>query len=333
MPDFEQENARLRAELEELKRTVACRGLDYQALYDASRLYSAIINALPIEVVVLDAQGTIVDVNEAWQVFADREGLRLSRYGVGQNYLDHCLARKGDEGEEARRAREGIRAVLDGSIRSFSLEYPYRAPGKERWFCLLAAPISAERFRGAVLLHLDITERVAAEARAGHLANHDPLTGLPNRRLLTDRLQQVIAQARRRGDLVALLYIDLDNFKYINDRFGHQPGDAVLREIADRMRGATREADTLARTGGDEFTLVAAQLVEPAAADLIAGKLIGAVVQPLEVAGEQVVVGASVGIALWPEDGDTADQLERRADEAMYRAKQAGKNRYQRWSA
>jgi diguanylate cyclase (GGDEF)-like protein len=258
-------------------------------------------------------------MNAAWRAFG--------RPNVGQSYLAYWNCRDDEDADRARRVTQGIMAVLEERLRSFSLEYPE----KQRWFSLLAAPIAADRFRGAVVLHIDITERVLAEERAGHLANHDPLTGLPNRRLLEDRLQQTIAQARRRSDLLALLYIDLDSFKRVNDRFGHRDGDTVLKEIAGRMRAATREADTLARTGGDEFTLIAVQLQEAGAADLIAAKLISAVVQPLRLHDQEVAIGASIGIAVWPEDGDTPEQLERRADEAMYRAKQAGKNRFCRW--
>jgi diguanylate cyclase (GGDEF)-like protein len=330
---WEREAARLRAELDGLKADVDRRALDMDALRDASRLYSAILDALPTEVAVLDATGEIVAVNRAWRAFADAEGLKLADHGVGSNYLKECFRAKGPDAAAARQAGRAIAAVLEGRSPSFTLEYACHSPEQKRWFSLMAAPLLAGGFRGAVTLHVDISDRVLAEERAGHMAHHDALTGLPNRRLFHDRLRQAIAQARRRRELVALLYIDLDNFKAVNDSFGHACGDAVLTEVANRMRATTRDADTLARTGGDEFTLVATQLSEPAAADRIADKLIAAATQPIAAGEVEVRMGASIGISIWPADGDNADALERCADEAMYRAKQAGKNRYYRYSA
>lgn len=154
-----------------------------------------------------------------------------------------------------------------------------------------------------------------------HLAGHDSLTGLPNRRLFMDRLEHALAHARRSGLGVGLLFIDLDRFKEINDRFGHAAGDQVLRTTAARMAAVVRETDTLARLGGDEFVILIDAVPGPEIANLIATKLIAALAQPMAIGGESLAVGCSIGISHAPQDGTTADSMIAAADRAMYRAK------------
>jgi diguanylate cyclase (GGDEF)-like protein len=195
---------------------------------------------------------------------------------------------------------------------------------------MMAAPVAAERFSGAVVIHVDITERKVAEEQIAHQAQHDPLTGLPNRRLLDDRLKQAIALARRQKHLVAVLYLDLDGFKEVNDRHGHAEGDGVLMDVSARLLASIRDTDTLARTGGDEFTLVAGQLGHPEAAELIARKLGDELAAPLSIPDPDLRLSASIGIAIYPLDGEDAADLQRKADAAMYRAKQAGGHTFRR---
>ncbi len=161
------------------------------------------------------------------------------------------------------------------------------------------------------------------------LAHHDALTGLPNRKLFADRLQQALARTQRRKNRAALLYLDLDGFKRINDTRGHEAGDAVLKETAQRLLGVVRKTDTLARMGGDEFVLLAADLEEPAerAVRILAQKCIDIVIQPLSVDGDTVGVGVSIGIAL-TQANETSDSLLAAADKAMYDAKQRGRGSY-----
>ncbi len=168
-------------------------------------------------------------------------------------------------------------------------------------------------------------EREAAAARMSQMAHYDGLTGLPNRRLFTDRLAQALGRARRRQGRVAVLFLDLDRFKPVNDILGHAVGDQVLKELAARLKGALREEDTLARIGGDEFTVILEDLTRREDAVHVAERLLAAVTPPLEVDGQEVVVGASAGIALSPDDGDDAATLVKNADMAMYRAKQSGR--------
>jgi len=158
-------------------------------------------------------------------------------------------------------------------------------------------------------------------------ANHDALTDLPNRRLFADRLAQAIALARRHGEKLALLYIDLDGFKLVNDTLGHTLGDLLLCEVVKRIKDRLRQCDTLARMGGDEFTLIATELTEPDAAEVLARRLREVLLAPFRIDGNQLFVTASVGIGIYPQDGRDPTDLLRNADAAMYAAKRQGKNR------
>jgi diguanylate cyclase (GGDEF)-like protein/PAS domain S-box-containing protein len=179
-----------------------------------------------------------------------------------------------------------------------------------------------------ISLFSDITERKAHESQLEHIAHFDALTNLPNRVLLADRLQQAMTQAQRRQQKLAVVYLDLDGFKAINDHHGHQTGDQVLITLAQRMKEALREGDTLARIGGDEFVAVLIDLQETQSSVPLLGRLLSAAAEPVQ-AGESVQVSASLGVTFYPQAHDIdADQLLRQADQAMYQAKLAGKNRY-----
>ena len=161
------------------------------------------------------------------------------------------------------------------------------------------------------------------------LAFYDSLTGLPNRNLLYDRLSVAIASAGRTREGLALLYIDIDHFKRVNDSFGHDAGDDLLRQIAARMQASLRRTDTLARMGGDEFVAILEQVLDPELAQNMAEKVLASCRGDYELRGNRVHVTMSVGLSLYPRDGQEADLLLKRADLAMYRAKATGKNRYQ----
>jgi diguanylate cyclase (GGDEF)-like protein/PAS domain S-box-containing protein len=174
----------------------------------------------------------------------------------------------------------------------------------------------------------DITERKRQEEEARFLAYHDTLTGLPNRRLLDDRLRQAVFLAQRRDARVAVMVIDLDHFKQVNDALGHRAGDAVLREASHRIAGCVRKADTLARHGGDEFVVVIPDLHQDADSQVIAEKILRALEPPFRVDGRDFSIGASIGISLFPTDAGDGEAVLRNADVAMYRAKQLGRNNY-----
>jgi diguanylate cyclase (GGDEF)-like protein/PAS domain S-box-containing protein len=174
----------------------------------------------------------------------------------------------------------------------------------------------------------DITQIKENEKQLERLAHYDALTGIPNRLLLADRLQQAIAQARRRGTLLAVCYLDLDEFKKVNDNFGHEAGDLLLVEVARRLQQAVRTGDTVARLGGDEFVCLLPSLVQASECETIVQRVISNLTAPYSISGASARVVASVGVAVYPHHGSQGDALLRHADEAMYVAKYAGGNRY-----
>lgn len=182
---------------------------------------------------------------------------------------------------------------------------------------------------GAVIVFHDVSIALAASAKMTHMAQHDSLTNLPNRTLLNDRIAQAISLAKRNGTRVALLFLDLDNFKETNDSLGHASGDALLQSVARRLADCVRGSDTVSRYGGDEFVvlLVGGQYAEDAA--LIAEKIQVALLRPFQYAQKDLCAKASIGISLYPTDGQDAETLIRNADTAMYCAKTEGRNNYE----
>jgi len=174
----------------------------------------------------------------------------------------------------------------------------------------------------------DITERKRLDERIRHMALHDNLTGLPNRRLFRDRINQCIARARRNKKTFALLYIDLDGFKPVNDTLGHEAGDEVLKKVAERLKICMRESDTASRVGGDEFVAILQDIGASEDAELVAQKIITRFSEPFVVCDHKVVVGASIGISVYPTDGTENDVLVKKADAAMYKAKKSGGNMF-----
>ncbi|MGE0388184.1 MAG: EAL domain-containing protein [Gammaproteobacteria bacterium] len=179
----------------------------------------------------------------------------------------------------------------------------------------------------------DITPIKAAEDRLRHLAHHDALTGLPNRLLFTDSLQLAMARARRHDQQIALLFLDVDRFKVVNDTLGHAAGDELLRVIAGRLRHSVRAEDMVARLGGDEFAVVVEEVTTPADVATVANKILASLSAPTTLDGREVVVSASIGVALYPADAAHADDLCKAADSAMYRAKERGRGTYDFYTA
>jgi diguanylate cyclase (GGDEF)-like protein len=179
---------------------------------------------------------------------------------------------------------------------------------------------------GTVELVADVTELRRAEQAMRFLAYHDTLTGLPNRRLLDDRLRQAIRLAQRRDRMVATLLVRLDDFRQVNDALGEGAGDAVLREVAQRLTACVRKADTLARAGADEFAVVVCDLKDEADCRAVAEKLLQALAPEFRIEARRLRLAVSIGISLFPSDGGDGEALLRNADAAMYRAKQLGRN-------
>ena len=186
---------------------------------------------------------------------------------------------------------------------------------------------TAARLAALAVEHRELTDQLAYQA------HHDVLTGLPNRILFDDRLRQALALARREGHSVGLFFLDLDRFKFVNDRYGHSVGDTLLREVAKRLRHCLRESDTLARAGGDEFTALLPSVREPLESMDVAQRMLDAMAEPFMVGGHELFVTASLGAAFFPADGTDANTLSRNADTAMYAAKSRGKNRVEAFCA
>jgi diguanylate cyclase (GGDEF)-like protein/PAS domain S-box-containing protein len=186
---------------------------------------------------------------------------------------------------------------------------------------------------GMVCVVRDITERTYAEEQIKHLAYHDALTGLPNRLLFKDRLTVALSHAQRDKSRLAVLFLDLDRFKLINDSLGHNIGDQLLQAIAARVQSCVRESDTVARLGGDEFTLLLPSLARSEDAAPVAQKILDAIRSPLQIEGREFFITTSVGISLYPEDGTDAETLIKNADTAMYQAKEQGRDNYQLFNA
>ncbi|MBJ7312673.1 putative bifunctional diguanylate cyclase/phosphodiesterase [Rugamonas sp. CCM 8940] len=415
----------------------------------------AVLDALPEQIAVLDQHGRIVAVNAAWRRFADHnrqaEAPIPGHAALGSNYLSGCAAGTAGAGTGAAEACHGIRAVLDGTLPSFEMEYPCHTPQQQRWYSMSATPLHYD-WRGAIVAHRDITERRQSEAnlriaaiafespegmmvtdaggrilqvnqafcqitgysrdeiigqspkvlnsgrhdaafygamwqairRQGswegeiwnrrkngevyperlnitavkdrdgsvtnyvasltditlskaasdeikNLAFYDPLTRLPNRRLLLDRLRQVLASTAATGKYSALMFLDLDNFKTLNDTLGHNIGDQLLQQVAQRLHDCLRHGDTVARLGGDEFVVLAEGMSDHAIGaaahtETLGNKVLASLTQPYQLGAHTVRSTPSIGATLFHNHEQAPDELLMQADIAMYQAKKAGRN-------
>lgn len=299
------------------------------ALRSGEELNRSIVSALDEGVVVIDRSGRYLQANASAARISgipveEILGSRAPLPGVDLYFEDGTRATP-ENARETVALREGV-AFRDVTCRLV------RRDGAERWVSVNYQPLPGgpgEPPRGVACSFVDITERRAAERQIAELAYHDPLTGLPNRALLEEHLALQLAQARRSGRALALLYLDLDDFKLVNDGFGHAAGDDLLRWVAARLQRRVRAGDLLARQGGDEFLLLAADLGEDArdAAASLASDLAGALDEHFQLAGAAFHVGVSIGISVFPDDAQDADALLRHADAAMYQAKRSGRGR------
>ena len=261
--------------------------------------------------------------------------LVLSVWGYSdQELIGHTPAEFMPPGE-AERVRDWLRHNMrpDGSYNDLEHMIVSRE-GEVRWLLINAVGMfnsMGERV-GQRGTGRDITDRKAAEERISYLATRDPLTELPNRVLFNDRLEQGIVAARRTGQSLALLFIDLDRFKNINDSLGHQVGDLLIKEVAERMQHCIRKGDTVSRLGGDEFVVTLEGLQQAEDAAQVAGKIIKSVSRPFHIAGHTLNTSCSIGISIFPLDADDDRALMKNADTAMYHAKERGRNNYQFFS-
>jgi len=483
--------------------TFLLQGAQEQLRHSEVAKQAAILNSLPANIALLDTRGVIVSVNDGWRQFAQANALQSPNFGLGLDYLRICNAVQSEDSGEFRQITEGIRLVLAGKSSHFSFEYACHSLTERRWFLMTAAPLAGTPPKGAVVMHVNITDqknsesritylnrvyamlsgintlivrandqdnlfkeacRIAVDAggfhmsliaivdrkttaivpvasagkneellsaikailssgesgkntlvaeairekkaiisnnsrddprlsfgkkyaeagvrslaifplivsneavgvftlyaseaeffqeeeskllselagdiafaidhidkqdRLHYLAYYDVLTGLPNRTLLYDRLEQGLKTARRNESLLAVIFVDLDNFKIVNDTLGHTVGDALLREVSNRIASCLRDTDTVGRLGGDEFGIILPGIVSLEDAAMVAKKLIESCALSHLIEGHELFVSASLGITIFPEDADESEILVRNADTAMYRAKDSGGNTYQ----
>jgi len=232
---------------------------------------------------------------------------------------------------ERRLVTQAFRTLVNEGVKT-SLEHRIAQPGGTERVVFQQAEVERDELGSAIVVRgtiQDITERRTYEARIEYLANHDAVTDLPNRNLLCDRVAQLISQSYRSRERLAVLFLDVDRFKLVNDSFGHTVGDGLLKSIAERLRATIRQTDTVARLGGDEFVILVARLAHPEDAGGVARKMLETFAHPFIVAGRELQVTASIGVSIYPEDGDDSNALLTSADAAMYRAKEHGRDCFQ----
>ena len=307
-------------------------------LTESERLHRYIVNTSPDIIYILDHDGHFTFINERIETLLGFSKEEI----VGKHYsfLVHH-----DDMEQAKyvfnERRIGTRAA-----KNIELRLKCKDDGNTRHFNNRSLPIelsamgmyqgeseSGDSYMGTYGVARDVTERKIAEDTISFQAYHDLLTKLPNRALLNDRLSLAISQAKRDDDILAVMFLDLDRFKNINDSLGHMIGDELLQQVSVRLKDCIREGDTLARFGGDEFTLMLPKLHNGRDdASKLAEKITNTLKQPFIVDGHELYVSASIGIALYPQDGNNIDNLIKHADVAMYHVKGQGKNGYQFYS-
>ena len=309
-----------------------------QALQAANALREAVFEHAAFALIVTDAHGLVQAMNPAAERLLDcraadevgRSTLGSFLSGADLDTLRHMLDQHQQVAAAARQTGGGGAAgALPSHQRSIErcLHCRRRDGGRVPVAVTLSAlHDGAGAINGYLAIVCDITERQRLADQLSHLAYHDGLTGLPNRTRLEDQLQQAIHQARRSGAPLALLFIDLDRFKPINDAHGHAVGDQVLCEVARRLQLGLRSSDTAARLGGDEFVVLLSTLAQADDCLLVADKLLRALAEPMRVGGHDLQVGASIGVAHYPASGQDAAALLRSADAAMYQAKLAGRS-------
>jgi diguanylate cyclase (GGDEF)-like protein/PAS domain S-box-containing protein len=287
----------LRVDISEMKK----RETSFRLLFDAN----------PVPMFVLSAgDRQILAANHA----------AVAHYGFASNTLLAMRFREIDADPDS------LGALGEGGDADIGLSRKHRqADGKVIDVALFARGLTYGGGAATLIAAIDITERKRAEARIAFMAHHDALTSLPNRILLRLEMEQALTRIERHGKMVAVMCIDLDNFKAVNDTLGHPLGDLLLQAVAERLEDALRQVDTVARLGGDEFAVLQAEVGDPAEVTALAQRLLAALQEPVDLDGHQVAVGASIGIALAPGDGADVDRLLKNADIALYRAKADGK--------
>lgn len=290
---------------------------------NAELRFRTIFDTAPIGMMLTDLHtDEIIAVNPAYGKFVNRDLDEIKE--IGWQTLNHP--------DDLARDLVQLEKFKQGKIKNYSLEKRFIHPdGSQVWGYVRVNQLNLEGAHSRpqyMVLVEDITERKQFEKKIWHQANYDSLTGLPNRNMLQDRLNQLIKLARRNDDQIAIFMLDLDRFKDVNDTLGHDIGDRLLVKAARRLEKCLRASDTVARLGGDEFVAIITDFEESSVIDRIADKIIDALSRPFMLGGNNAYVSASIGVTLFPHDGDAVYDLLKNADQAMYEAKRNGRSRY-----
>jgi len=317
--DLVEVNKTLLQEVAERKRAQEALQQRAEQLAMSEQRFSKIFHASPAPMVAIKIKnGIIVDANESF--------FRLVGY-THEKIVGHTATEVGlIEEEERQRFRDELNT--QGSVRNFEM-YLHAHSGEK---LLVSTSASRAELVGEdcfIALVIDITQSAQAQARVHYMAHHDALTGLPNRVLMQDRIGQEIAHAHRTHQKMAVLFIDLDHFKHINDSLGHLIGDQLLQMAAIRLQRCLRENDSVARLGGDEFVIILSELAHTKDVIVVADKVLETLGMPFSLAGHELHVSGSIGVSIFPTDGEDAETLMRAADTAMYYAKESGRDNYQ----
>jgi diguanylate cyclase (GGDEF)-like protein/PAS domain S-box-containing protein len=277
-----------------------------------------------------------------WNLQTD-EVFRSSRwheiYGYAEDEVGNTATagRKLMHPDDLTQAIEDTRAYLEGKTEIFISEFRLRCKdGSWKWTLSRGKVVESDstgRPLRMIGIHTDISDRKHSEAQVFQLAHYDSLTGLPNRVLFMDRLHQDLRIAQRNGHSVTLIFLDLDRFKEVNDALGHDAGDQLLKETARRLKICVRASDTVARLGGDEFTIILNNFNDSASLELLAQNILGRLAEPFRIGEEMIYLTTSIGITIYPNDATDVEVLLKNADQAMYAAKDEGKNRYSYFTA
>ncbi len=302
-----------------VRRSLARLQGSYRALAESEALYESLVQVMPQCLYRMDRESRITFANRALERHLGKPREAILGHSPREVY----------PADLAAKYRQDDLRVLQGETLNLIEEMvSLDSEQRKRYIEIVKTPTYAPdgSINGIQGIFWDITARKSAEEQIEYLAHHDPLTDLPNRVLLRDRFLQAQGQAARSDNRVAILFLDLDHFKLVNDTLGHPIGDRLLQAVAERLRRGVRETDTISRQGGDEFVIVLPELADPESAGSIAGKLMEQMHEPVRVNGHRLNVTFSLGIALYPDDGEDFDTLMKKADTAMYSAKEAGRN-------
>lgn len=296
-----------------------------ERLREREERFRALVEHSAEGLVLIDAQGVIVEVGASTERLTGFAAETL----IGSQLLELAVT------EDVTRLEQMIEMVVSRSGTSAAIELRIRnADGRNRWAdFVITNLLDVSAVEAVVINFRDSTTRKEFELQIEHQAFHDGLTGLPNRLLFAQRLEQALAHARRSGTRLAVLFLDLDRFKVLNDTFGHSFGDEVLAGVAERLQTVVRDEDCLSRAGGDEFMLFIEETVDVHHGTRVGSRILHLLEPPFVIQGHSLHLTASVGVSLFPEDGDSAEDLIRNADAAMYRAKEAGRNTIQMFTA